>query len=305
MTTNDMPDIIAGLTAPHATISSKYFYDARGSALFDAITRLPEYYPTRTEISLMQAHAQDIANTVGSGRTLIELGAGNCSKAMLLSHCITPQRFIGVDISAEYLQTAIQTLRREFPAMDVRAVAADLSHDIELPADIARPHRLLFYPGSSIGNFDRQQALGLLQRMRRLIDLDGALLIGIDLPKDLAVLKAAYNDAAGVTAAFNLNILSHVNQLIGSDFDLSQWQHLSFFNPVESRIEMHLQARSDTVVHWVGGERSFAAGQRIQTENSYKYPLEDFKTLLQAAGFPNTKVWTDPRHWFALLYAQP
>lgn len=298
-------EIISGLTASQASISPKYFYDARGSALFDAITQLPEYYPTRTEMAVMRAHAAEIAAHVGTGATLIELGAGSCAKARVLCRCIHPTHFVGVDISATHLHDAIKSMRAEFKDMAVHAVVADISHAIELPADIPRARRLVFYPGSSIGNFDRPHALALLQRMRALMDADGALLIGIDLPKELAVLEAAYNDAAGVTAAFNCNVLEHVNRLIGSDFDSTQWQHRSFFNAGESRIEMHLEAMADATVCWPGGERAFAAGERIHTENSYKYALHEFTAMLGDAGFAHTRSWTDERNWFAVVCARP
>ncbi len=298
-------EIIAGLLQPTASISPKYFYDARGSALFEAITRLPEYYPTRTERALMQSHGPAIAHCIGRVTSLIEPGAGSCSKARALCRLLQPERFVGIDISAEHLHGSIENMRAEFPGLDLRAVAADMSHAIDLPTDIPRDRRLLFYPGSSIGNFDPEQALALLERMRALIDTDGSLLIGFDLPKDIAVLEAAYDDAAGVTAAFNLNVLAHVNRLIDSDFDLGQWQHRSFFNAAESRIEMHLEALTEVHVRWRDGKRRFAAGERIHTENSYKYPLPEFVALLAAAGFSQTQAWTDERNWFAVVHARP
>lgn len=298
-------EIVEGLMQWPPAISPKYFYDAKGSALFEQITRLAEYYPTRTEREIMARHAPAIAANVGTGCTVIELGAGNCEKAKILCELIAPACFVAVDISEEFLHEAVKELRAALPAIDIRAVAVDLNAEIALPADLPRPQRLLYYPGSSIGNFDPTQAQALLSRMRGLLDSDGALLIGVDLLKDLAVLDAAYNDAAGVTAAFNLNLLAHVNRLTGSDFDLSQWRHLAFFNTTESRIEMHLVVATDTLVRWPGGGRSFARGERIHTENSYKYRVEDFVALLNRAGFPRTQVWTDERGWFAVILARP
>ncbi len=298
-------EIVKGLLQTPAAISPKYFYDAKGSALFEEITCLAEYYPTRIEQQIMATHAAAIAANVGTGCTVIELGAGNCEKAKSLCKLITPACFVAVDISAEFLREAVIGLRAACPAIDVRAVAADLGSEIGLPPDLPQRSRLVFYPGSSIGNFDSAQALALLSRTRRLLDDDGALLIGVDLLKDLAVLNPAYNDAAGVTAAFNLNALSHLNQLIGSDFDLQQWQHCAFFNNAESRIEMHLVAATDTLVRWPGGARSFARGERIHTENSYKYRIEDFVELLKRAGFCRAQVWTDERCWFAVILARP
>ena len=298
-------DITRGLNQRPASISPKYFYDQHGSRLFEEITRLPEYYPTRTETALMQQHAADIARAVGVGRTLVELGAGNCQKARTLCRLVQPACFVGVDISADFLQAAVQGLRDDFPGLDVRAVGGDMTQGVALPDDIPRTGRLVFYPGSSIGNFDPPHALSLLAHMRELIDDDGGLLIGIDLPKDVDVLEAAYDDAAGVTAAFNRNVLRHVNRLIGSNFDVEQWQHRAFFNQGESRIEMHLEAMADFDVHWPGGGRRFDQGERIHTENSYKYPLRVFTDMLERAGFSQAQAWTDDRGWFAVVHARP
>lgn len=298
-------EITLGLSRTPATISPKYFYDARGSALFEEITRLPEYYPTRTERAIMLRHGADIARRVGPGRTVIEPGAGNCEKARSLCEAIAARGFVALDISEEFLHQAVARLQAELPALDVRAFAADLTAEIVLPPEVPQARRLVYYPGSSIGNFDPPQALGLLTRMRHLLQDDGALLIGVDLRKSVAVLEPAYDDAAGVTAAFNLNVLAHVNQLIGSDFDLSGWRHVAFYNAEASRIEMHLEARAACSVRWPGGERVFAQGERIHTENSYKYDIEGFARLLDQAGFRRTVAWTDEQRWFAVILACP
>lgn len=298
-------EIIDGLTQAVPSLSPKYFYDARGSALFEQITLLPEYYPTRVERGIMAGHGPDIARSLGTGSTVIELGAGNCEKARALCGLVAPKRFVAVDISEAFLQHAVAGMRASFPDIAIQALAADLTADIVLPADLPLAQRLVFYPGSSIGNFDPIQALALLSRMRGLLGDDGALLIGVDLVKDVSILHAAYNDAAGITAAFNLNVLDHVNRLIGSDFDPAQWQHVAFFNAAASRIEMHLQAGTDTLVRWPGGGRSFARGERIHTENSYKYRVDDFMDLLRRSGLPNTQVWTDAQAWFAVVLARP
>ena len=298
-------DIAQGLLQQPACISPKYFYDKRGSELFEKITQLPEYYPTRTETALMQQHAAAIAQAVGQGRTLIELGAGSCQKARALCRTLQPACFVGIDISAEFLHDAVQGLRDEFPGLDARAVGGDMTQGLQLPADIANSGRLIFYPGSSIGNFDPPHALDLMLQMRQMVGEGGGVLIGIDLPKDRAVLEAAYDDAAGVTAQFNRNALVHVNRLIGSDFDPRQWLHIAFFNVESSRIEMHLEAASDVTVRWPGGCRGFAQGDRIHTENSYKYPLDTFKRMLAQAGFSRSEAWTDDQGWFAVVHAQP
>jgi dimethylhistidine N-methyltransferase len=301
----DRREIIDGLLQVPARIAPKYFYDARGSALFEEITRLPEYYPTRTEAAVMQAHGADILQGVGAGGTVIEFGAGSCEKSRGLCRMLRPQRFVAVDISADFLHDAVARLRADMPGLEVLPLVADLNAAVELPAGLPREKRLLYYPGSSIGNFDPPQALALLQRFRHLIDVDGALLVGIDLVKDVAVLEAAYDDAAGVTAAFNLNVLDHVNRLIGSEFQPAGWRHVAFYNVAASRIEMHLEALADTLVRWPGGERRFAAGDRIHTENSYKYPLAGFRDLLTQAGYSRCDAWTDPRDWFAVVLARP
>lgn len=298
-------DIIDGLLQPQARISPKYFYDQLGSELFEAITRQPEYYPTRTERALLTQRSEDIKRAVGTVRTVIEPGAGNAEKGRLLCRILQPESFIGVDISSEILQEGMNRLHQEQPAVDARALTADLTKRLDLPEDIPRDHRLVFYPGSSIGNFDPPQALEWLRRAREWVDETGGLLIGIDLPKDIAVLEAAYDDAAGVTARFNLNVLTHVNRLIGSDFNPSHWSHRAFFNPTESRIEMHLQAQKAQRIRWSGGSREFERSECIHTENSYKYPAPVFSRLLREAGFQHANLWTDERGWFALVHARP
>ncbi len=298
-------EITEDLLRTPACISPKYFYDERGSRLFEAITELPEYYPTRIERSILEASGAEIALAVGSGCTLIEPGAGSCEKAAVLCELLAPRCFVGVDISADYLAGAVQRLGARFPGIDARALGGDITLGIHLPDDLPEGPRLVFYPGSSIGNFDPAHALALLRQMRLLAGDDGGVLIGIDLPKDVAALEAAYDDEQGVTAEFNRNALSHLNRLIGSDFVEADWIHRAFFNRESSRIEMHLEAAAPVSVRWPGGERAFAAGERIHTENSYKYPVERFCELLADAGFSRCRAWTDPQQWFAVIHAQP
>lgn len=297
-------EITEDLLRNSACISPKYFYDERGSRLFEAITELPEYYPTRTERAILEASGAEIARAVGAGCTLIEPGAGSCEKAAVLCELLQPRCFIGVDISAEYLDEAVKRLSARFPGIDARALGGDITRGIHLPNDLPEGPRLVFYPGSSIGNFDPDHALALLRQMHSLIGNDGSVLIGIDLPKDVAVLEAAYDDEQGVTADFNRNALSHLNCLVGSDFVETDWIHRAFFNPEASRIEMHLEAVAPVSVRWPGGGRNFAAGERIHTENSYKYSLDRFCDLLEQAGFSRFKAWTDPQRWFAVVHAQ-
>ncbi len=297
----------AGLAARPAAVSPKFFYDALGSRLFDAITELDEYYPTRTEAAILAAHGSAIAAAVhaavGRGATLVDLGAGNCAKAARLFDLLGTGRYVAVDISVEFLREALNCLQRQFPAMEMVGVGLDFSAALELPPGLVEQPALVFYPGSSIGNFEPAAALALL-RQARVASAGGALLIGVDLVKERAPLEAAYDDALGVTAAFNLNLLRHLNRLLGSDFDLRDWQHVAFFDAPASRIEMHLQARRELLVRWPGGERRFAAGERIHTENSVKWRRADFEALLRDAGFRQVQGWTDERGWFAVLLAQ-
>ena len=298
-------DLVAGLLATPASVSPKYFYDARGSELFGDITGLPEYYPTRTEQQILAIHGSAMAQQLGPVGTVIEWGAGNCAKACELCLLLAPERFVALDISVDCLQAGAERLQACCPKVEVQALAADLTTDLALPPDIPMERRLVFYPGSSIGNFDPAQALVLLQRMRAMLGNDGALLIGIDLVKPVAVLEAAYNDAAGVTAAFNRNLLRHANRLIGSNFDERDWAHHAFVNAERSRIAMHLQALRDVVVRWPGHARSFARGETIHTENSYKFQLDSFRAMLAQAGFSKVQPWTDKHGWYAVVLARP
>jgi dimethylhistidine N-methyltransferase len=301
---HDPAELHGGLVAKQAWISPKFLYDALGSKLFEAICELPEYYPTRTEAAIFERYGADIARAAGAGTTLIDLGAGNCAKAASLFPLLRPRQYVAVDISTEFVSDALERLRQRFAQIEMRACGLDFSQQFALPEGVHEARRLYFYPGSSIGNFNPDDAVGFLRRVRAQCGDDGGLLIGIDLDKDPAVLNAAYDDELGVTAAFNLNVLRHVNRLAGTDFDLRQWRHHGLFNPDESRVEMHLEARSSQVVHWQGGARAFAQGERIHTENSYKYRPADAIALLERGGFEATRMWTDPQRWFAVIHAQ-
>lgn len=302
-------ELEAGLLASAAHVSPKYFYDAMGSVLFEAICELPEYYPTRTEADIFQRHLSEMAHVIGTGATLIDLGAGNCAKAARLFAQLHPQQYVPIDISVDHLQESVVRLQQRFPHIEMTALGLDFFAQWQLPDEVRSDKRLFFYPGSSIGNFDQDQALVFLRQLRAACEVaggaaDGGILIGVDLIKDSAVLDAAYDDGLGVTAAFNLNLLRHVNRVLGSDFDVRQWQHVAFFNAGLARIEMHLQARCDLTVQWKNSARSFARGERIHTENSYKYTLVSFLQLLEQAGFGRARYWTDPSVWFAVIYAQ-
>jgi dimethylhistidine N-methyltransferase len=299
-----LAELDAGLRARQACVSPKFLYDALGSRLFEAICELPEYYPTRTEASIFARHGAEMARAVGPGATLIDLGAGNCAKAARLFPLLHPSQYVAIDISADFLRESIERLQQRFPHIEMSGLGLDFSAALALPEHVRPQRRLFFYPGSSIGNFTPEAARAFLQRARAECDDDGALLIGIDLVKDSATLDAAYDDALGVTAAFNLNLLRHVNHLAGADFDVRQWRHRGFYNAQESRVEMHLEAREALTVRWHGGERAFARGEHIHTENSYKYRQSAAVGLLEQAGFQATRVWTDAAGWFAVIHAR-
>ena len=296
-------ELIRGLTAAAAITSPKFLYDALGSRLFEAITELPEYYPTRTEAAIFAEHSHSMAQAIGVGGTLIDLGAGNCAKAMRLMPALQPARYVAVDISVDFLREALRNVQRMHPALDVMGVGLDFSHSLRLPANSVEGRPVFFYPGSSIGNFTPVEAQAFLASVREKAS-GGGLLIGVDLVKSSALLEPAYDDALGVTAAFNLNLLLHLNRLIGSDFSPRDWRHIGLFNTERSRIEMHLEARREVLVTWPGGTRRFQAGERMHTENSYKYTADGFAALLQAAGFEASQRWLDPQGWFAVFWAR-
>lgn len=301
-------ELVAGLTAATAYVAPKYFYDTLGSRLFEAICALPEYYPTRTEAAIFERYAQQIAQCNGPGATLIDLGAGNCAKAARLFPVLQPQQYVALDISADFLREALARLQQRFPAIEMAGIGLDFSGSLELPPAVREERRLFFYPGSSIGNFSPPQALAFLRRIRCACQpngaADGGILIGVDLVKDRATLEAAYDDTLGVTAAFNLNLLRHLNTLLDADFDVREWRHRGFFNAADSRIEMHLEARTELTVRWPGGQRRFLEGERIHTENSYKYTPAGFTELLEQAGFGAIHNWTDAHGWFMVCHAR-
>jgi L-histidine Nalpha-methyltransferase len=296
-------ELAEGLQAQPASVSPKFLYDALGSRLFDAITELPEYYPTRTERAILDAHAGVIASRVGVGRTLIDLGAGSCEKAARLFEVMQPTRYVAVDISVDYLRQTLASLQRQHPGIEMLGVGTDFSSTLELPPEAGGGPRLLFYPGSSIGNFTPEQALRFLRQARAVGGPGGALLIGVDLVKAQPVLELAYDDPLKVTAGFNLNLRRRLNALLGCDARIEDFVHVALFNPAQSRIEMHLQARRAVTLRWAGGERRLSEGERIHTENSYKYTVEGFDGLLHQAGFSRTTCWTDERRWFAVFLA--
>ena len=274
--------VIAGLMGEFPRVSPKYLYGPLGSRLFDAITELPEYYPTRTERAVLDACRDSMASAVGPESTLIDLGAGNCEKARSLFQSLKPRQYVAVDMSVEFLRHSMSHLQRDFPHLEMLGIGIDFSSGLRLPDAVRRDNRLFFYPGSSIGNFTPEEAQAFLAGIRAQCAgaHGGGLLIGVDLVKEVSILQAAYDDALGVTAAFNLNLLNNLNALVGSNFAVGDWRHCALFNTPLSRIEMHLEAKRDVSVTWPGGARAFAKGQRIHTETSYKYPLKEFEALL-------------------------
>lgn len=306
---NDAPDtafrrdFVAALLRRPRRISPKHFYDAVGSDLFDRICEQPEYYPTRTEMAILARHAEDIAARIGPDADLIEFGAGSALKIRLLLDALpSVRRYVPIDISAEHLERAAQSLRHDHPGLQVRPLAADFTQPFSLPppAEGARS-RVGVYFGSSLGNFDADEALRFLRTAAGLLR-GGGLLIGVDLVKDPAVLHAAYNDAAGVTARFNLNLLERANRELGAGFDTRLWAHYACYQPLAQRVEMHLIALERQVVRLAGQCFEFAPGDSLHTENSQKYTLESLRALARQAGFGIGPVWLDTQRWFALQW---
>ena len=297
-----MDEIISGLTQEQPSISPKFFYDEIGSHLFEAITFLEEYYPTRTEKHIMMQYGEAIALTIGKCDVLLDLGAGNCEKGSALFNSLKPKEYRALDISKEFLEQAIASLQKEFPHIQMQAQACDLQEEMEF-LDLVGRKKTFFYPGSSIGNFDPDAALELFKNIVKVCQGDGGLLIGVDLVKDLEILSRAYNDDLGITAAFNKNMLLHLNRLAKTDFNLAHWEHYAIFNEQLARIEMYLRSTHNQAVTWPSGEKGFESGALIHTENSYKYTQEKFESLLKSAGFKDVHSWTDPNHYFLVAYA--
>jgi dimethylhistidine N-methyltransferase len=301
--------VIDGLSTSPKTLPCRYFYDARGSELFEAITDLPEYYPTRSETAILAAHAADIAERVPDGAILVEFGSGSSRKTeLLLSEMLDLAAYVPIDVSDSALAGAKDRLEARFPALHVHPILGNFNDEVAYPFDLSSRQKVGFFPGSTIGNLTPADARELLAAMGRTLGPDGRLIIGVDLKKDAHTLLAAYNDAAGVTAAFNLNLLTRINRELRATFDLTQFRHEALYNPREGRIEMHLvSARAQQVVI-LGRTFAFAKGERIHTENSYKYTVDEFQTLAREAGWRPEEVWTDKPALFSvheLVRAEP
>ena len=285
-------DVLAGLAASPKAIPPKYFYDEQGCHLFEAICAQPEYALCRTEQALMAARLSDISSAVGEIDCIVEPGAGDCAKVRLLLDALRPTHLAVLDIAGAPLAAAAQALAHDYPELDVSALAMDFLSDLEAASPHLPPgRRLVYYPGSSIGNFPPEAASALLARFRRLAGPDGQLLIGFDLKKDPLKLHAAYNDAAGVTAAFNLNLLARLNRELGADFEPSHFRHYAFYNPVAGRIEMHLVSLTEQDVNVAGERFHFALGETLHTEHSYKFRCDEFSALARTAGWQPAGEW--------------
>jgi len=287
-------DVIAGLTAKPKRLPPKYFYDSAGSALFERITQLPEYYPTRCELELLRGNAPAIASLFPQNCALIEFGAGSSRKArILLGAAATVEAYVPVDISGDFLQQDAAQLRRDFPHLAVHPVVADFTQSFEIPPAIAMRPRVGFFPGSTIGNFEPYEAAKFLRHAGAILGPGAVLVIGVDLVKDTNILCPAYNDAEGVTAKFNLNLLARINRELGADFDLTRFEHHAFYNCEQNRIEMHLASTKRQKVKVHGTAIAFRAGETIHTENSYKYTLAAFAALAHGSGWSPVQVWSD------------
>jgi len=294
-------DVLAGLTTERKSLPAKYFYDEAGSRLFDRITQLPEYYPTRTELGILNQHAAEIAALLPERGALVEFGSGSKTKAaILLDAAPHVAAYLPVDISSEVLQEEAAALRQEFPKISVIPVEADFCQAFDVPPEVAALPRAGFFPGSTIGNFEPHEACTFLRNAGRTLGPDAIFIVGVDLVKDRAILNAAYNDAAGVTAKFNLNVLARINGELGANFNLKCFEHHAFFNRERSRIEMHLASIKRQKVRIRGETIDFRPGETIHTENSYKYTLKSFAALARGSGWAVHAVWTDAEKYFAV-----
>lgn len=297
-------DVLAGLHSKQKLIAPKYFYDERGSKLFERICDLPEYYLTRTEVALLQKFGQQIADCIGTGTTLFELGSGSSRKIRLLLDAIRPACYVPLDISKEHLLHAAGTLAKDYFWLDIHALCVDYAGPWELPPELNGDRRIAFFPGSSVGNLHADEAVALLRRIAQWVGSDGGLLIGVDLIKDIALLEAAYNDRQQVTAAFNKNLLVRLNRELQAEFSIDRFEHKAFYNHRLHRIEMHLVSTTTQAVRVADQCFRFEPGETIHTENSYKYSISGFQQLASRAGFDAVAVWTDRNRYFSIHYLQ-
>jgi dimethylhistidine N-methyltransferase len=297
-------DVLAGLAAPIPAIPARWLYDRRGSELFEAITQLPDYYPTRVERGLLERYSPDVARIAGKGDAVVEFGSGSSAKTPILLRAVEPSAYVPIDISGDFLRDSAADLQEEFDNLPIYPVEADFMQPITLPSDVADMMKLGFFPGSTIGNLVARTAVDLLRAMKETLGIGAYLLIGMDRIKDPDVLTRAYDDAAGVTAEFNLNLLNRINAELGADIPVDAFRHRAIWNDRMSRIEMHLEAVRDVKFAIDGTAFAFRAGETIHTENSHKYGMRDARLLLRAAGWGLCHEWTDEAEQFALILVE-
>ncbi len=297
-------EIISGLQREQKSIDPKYFYNIRGSELFEQITELPEYYPTRTERQILQRDAQAMAGYCGQNCVLIEPGSGSSEKVRLLLDSLRPAAYVPMDISADFLKQSAVQLAAEYPWLNVQAVCTDFATQEKEPEGLPLGKRVIFYPGSTLGNMKPADAIDFLKNLGHWLKRDGGVLIGIDLHKSTRILEAAYNDEQGITALFNLNLLSNINNITGANFNADHFRHLAFYNEEKYRIEMHLVSTVDQVVELGDTKLRFTRGETIHTENSYKYTLKTFQEIATAAGFAIRSSWSDEQKLFSVHYLE-
>ena len=297
-----LEDVLLGLSRAQKTIPPKYFYDAAGSQLFERICELPEYYPTRTEMAIMNANIGEIAQFVGPAVQLMEFGSGAGVKTRLLIEHLKPLLYMPIEIDGDTMQAAAADLTKRFPLLNIAGITADYSRHLVLP-EFVLPIRkkVAYFPGSSIGNFTPEEAYEFLRRARRMVGSGGLLVIGVDLKKDKPTLDAAYDDAAGVTAKFNLNLLTRINRELGADFQVPRWGHKAFYDEAQGRIEMHLVSRFAQFTRIAGQRFDFAPGETIHTEISCKYSVDEFAAMAKSSGFSCDHTWSDERGMFAVF----
>ncbi|AKE52238.1 L-histidine N(alpha)-methyltransferase [Kangiella geojedonensis] len=296
--------ILQGLKSEQKFINPKYFYNHHGSKLFEQITELDEYYPTRTERKILQSRANDIAQLIEPNSLIVEPGAGSCKKIEYLLEALHPSVYVPQDVSAEFLKQSAQRLSSEYPWLDVVPVASDFSDPIEIPERLQDLRKYAFYPGSTIGNFEPEEALTFLKQMRQLVGNTGGMILGVDLHKDDDILHAAYNDKKGITAEFNLNTLAHINEILDATFNISEFEHVALYNSQQQRIEMYLKSLKNSTYDVLGETVTFEKGELVHTEHSYKYSIEGIAALAQDSGFLLKHSWTDNKDLFSVNYLQ-
>lgn len=297
-------DVLRGFRQEHRAIPARWFYDRRGSELFEAITKLPEYYPTRIETAIFARHAQDIARLIGPGRTVVEFGAGSATKTPLILTAIAPSAYVPIDISGAFLRASAARLGAQFPELAIHPVEANFMEELSLPDGVAGLPKLGFFPGSTIGNLVADSAVDLLRQMRRSLGVGSMLLIGVDRIKDVDTLRRAYDDPNGVTAAFNLNLLARINRELKGTIPIDEFSHVASWNENHARIEMHLTVARDVQFSIDGEIFAMVAGETIHTENSHKYGARDARLLLRAGGWSPVAEWTDEEDQFAVILAE-